>query len=249
MIPIALVNHSRHVTSDELEAIAEALEIQVNDHFAPAWGSNDEVEIDCFDDASAVPSGAHQIVLFDHADHADALGYHTETPAGRPYAKVFVGPILDNGGATLSGDDANTVAATTSHELLELLGDPDCAQWVAGPAIDAGAHYALEVCDPVEAHGYDVTLEDGATQVTVSNFVLPAWFRADGQGPYDYLEVLAGPFSLAEGGYMQVRGAPGSETSVFSDDSVDEWRLAAKRHHAARGQRRRRHHHRHHHSR
>jgi hypothetical protein len=58
---------------------------------------------------------------------------------------------------------------TFSHELLEALTDP-----MTRSSIDRGGRdYEVEICDPVQYHGYPI---DG---VWVSNFVTPAWFKVD----------------------------------------------------------------------
>jgi hypothetical protein len=246
---VALINHSSSLTEDDMEAMAEALDLQANQHWRAPWAEQ-EVAVEYFADARAAPTDMDQIVFFDHSDQAGALGYHSETPHGKPYAKVFVRPILDNGGATVNAPAGrDTVSATASHELLELLGDPGCEQWVEGPAIDQGASYAQELCDPVEAQCYDVTLSDGRTRVTVSNFVLPDWFETQPDSArFDFMGVLTQPFTCAPGGYMQVRGGPGSETDVWGAAAAPaDYKRHAKAHHAARGTRRRARHHRPHH--
>src|SRR5690348_14351978 len=48
------------------------------------------------------PSGWRMHFL-DDADQAGALGYHDVDPDGRPYARVFVGTILDSGGTLADG--------------------------------------------------------------------------------------------------------------------------------------------------
>src|SRR5438445_751400 len=109
--------------------------------------------------------------LADDAEQAGALGYHAETPDGRPYGRVFVGPVLDHGGGWLEGQ--LSVSTVVSHECCELFCDPNVNLW----ADDAqGRAYAVEACDPVEADSYEVSVEGRV--VAVSNFVHPAWFDA-----------------------------------------------------------------------
>src|SRR6266571_4314023 len=61
------------------------------------------------------------LVILDTSDVADALGYHDFTPAGRPIGKVFAqSDIMDNLEWTV----------TASHELLEMLADPDIVRTV-----------------------------------------------------------------------------------------------------------------------
>ena len=84
---------------------------------------------------------------------------------------MFVDPILDNGGTWLRG--ANSVSATISHEVCELVGDPTANHWVENAR---GALVAVELCDPVESCAYSIGLRDGR-RVSVSDFVYPDWFN------------------------------------------------------------------------
>jgi hypothetical protein len=121
---LQIVNASRHRTvrvERAIDAMRKALNIQLRD-VARTWG---EYVYTVVDDAHRQ---GFEIVLLDDADAADALGYHDLDATGRPYARVFVDPILDNGGAWLRG--ATSVSATVSHEVCELVGDPTANHWV-----------------------------------------------------------------------------------------------------------------------
>src|SRR5882672_9437152 len=83
--------------------------------------------------------------MFDTADQAGALGYHDLTTAGLPIGKVFAKTTLDA---------HDLVFVTLSHEVLEILGDPDINLIVQ----KGGRGYSYEVCDAVEddSLGYDI---------------------------------------------------------------------------------------------
>ena len=95
---------------------------------------------------------------------------------------------------------------TASHELLEMLGDPDInltAFVQPNPDAATGLLYAYEVCDACEndQFGYDI---DGSL---VSDFVYPAWFesfRQPGSTQFDYQKKISKPFELLPGGYIGV---------------------------------------------
>ena len=79
--------------------------------------------------------------------------------------KVFAGTDLKYG---------YTWSVTASHELLEMLADPNINLTVLVQSSDtAGKLYAYEVCDTCEAdeNGYEI---DG---VLLSDFVFPSWFE------------------------------------------------------------------------
>ncbi|HEY7375279.1 MAG TPA: hypothetical protein VIF57_24175, partial [Polyangia bacterium] len=88
---------------------------------------------------------------------------------------------------------------TFSHELLEMLADPNinlCAFDEANRRL-----YAYEVCDAVEADqlGYKIG------SVTVSDFVLPGWFEPTHVAKnerFAFKSKVAKPFQLLHGGYI-----------------------------------------------
>lgn len=180
---IVLVRETNLLTDLEVIACAAALHRQVNEHVAPFWAVAATVR-------AGLPGPNSWVVhLRDHSDQAGALGYHDDR--GNPVGYVFV---ADDKRYGLSW------TVTASHEVLEIVGDPDIRSALQVPQGFA----ARELCDPVEADqlGYVI---DG---VHVSDFVLPAWFGAQVTGfpfgPYDYLGHLKRPLQLAPGGYMSL---------------------------------------------
>jgi hypothetical protein len=97
-----------------------------------------------------------------------ASGSHSVS-SGQPYANVQAG----YGWTQIA-----------SHEMLEMLTDPWGDHRIAGRL--------AEVCDPVEHVGYDL---DG---ITVSDFVLPAWF-ARGRGRFDEVGAVTRAFETRFG--------------------------------------------------
>src|SRR5437879_3900794 len=156
---IALLNESTVVTDHDIAAITHALQTQVDRDWQPVWGSR--ADLVAVPKGQPLPAGAWWLGFFDNSDQAGALGYHDLTNEGLPLGKVFAATDKQYG---------QKVSVTASHELLEMLGDPDICR-----CINQGhTLYALEVCDPVEADnlGYDID------SVTVSNFVTPAYFES-----------------------------------------------------------------------
>jgi hypothetical protein len=186
MTTIAIINRSTVMTDAEVKAITAALKIQVKRHFAPIWGV----------DASLVFVGKHQkparnawwLLVLDNTDQADLLGYHDLTPKARPLGKVF---------AKTDQESDLIPSVTISHELLEMLVDPE---------INLGAQvnrqiYAYEVCDPCGDDEFAYKVRD----VWVSDFVTPDWFRPTTglAGPFDYRRHITRPLTLLKGGYYQ----------------------------------------------
>lgn len=215
---VALVNESKHVSAAQVSDIYAALHSQATE-FGKAWG---------FVKPTFLARGtvnATTLLIVDTPDQAGALGYHSTDPRGKPYGRIFVNPVLDNGGTVLgdSGDPSLSVSAVASHEFLEWWLDPFCQLWA-----DQGRRsVAYEACDPVENDAYIVR------GVAVSNFVLPAWFNPDDSaGPWDYLGRLPGPFSMSKGGYL-IQMADGKVSQVYARTPISPYK-PGKAHAASR---------------
>lgn len=201
---IAVINASQAVDPGEVPGVVEALQTQVNDHFMPAWGSGAHL-VEVPPDGTP-PPGSWWLVILDDSDQAGALGYHDLTAEGLPLGKVFAGSDLQYG---------YQWTVTCSHELLEILADPDINLTVQ---IGSQEFVAYEVCDAVEADGYGYSIGD----VLVSDFVTPAWFMPGYPGPYDYAGVCSQPLTLLPGGYIGVWRPGGGWTQVSArSDGAD----------------------------
>lgn len=185
---IAVKNLSKAITDDELLRALPAFQKQVSDDFDGAWGIDATLKF--FKAQDKLPDEAWLLGVFDDADQAGALGYHDLARSGQPLGKVFARTTIDDGGKW---------TVTFSHELLEILADPNinlCAFDEDGRRL-----YAYEVCDAVEADalGYNV---DG---ITVSDFVLPGWFEPTHVGKnerFAFKSEVSAPFQLLPGGYI-----------------------------------------------
>lgn len=231
---IAVINASTRFSESDLGLAVRAVEHQVHYQVAPAWGAK-PVTVVHAKDASLVPAGSYVLTVYDDADQADALGYHTEDPDGTVHGKVFVSPVLDNGGTALSG--AVSVSAVLSHEVLETYIDPHVQLW----AFDGtSAMWAYEICDAVEDSAYWVPVPHGSAgpvNVSVSNFLLPAAF--DAQAPagaeLDFMRKLSVPFQISGGGYA-VKLTLGQDTTVQQvfGPQFAEWKRPGKEHDLSR---------------
>jgi hypothetical protein len=195
-IRVAVINRSTLLASEEAGGVTDALRKQVQRDYANGWEIGSEVAVDL---TEAAADGAWQLVLLDDSDQADALGYHDLTQEGRPLGKVFVRSVRESGGEW-------SVAA--SHELLEMLADPDINLAAEGPDPNdpkKAAFYAYENCDPVQGDSYEI---DG---VAVSNFVYPEFFEMNpARGSrFDHLKLLSKPFKLRPNGYVSFLPIPG----------------------------------------
>ncbi|WBO62520.1 hypothetical protein [Streptomyces camelliae] len=218
---ITVVNKSTLCTDDEVKAMTRACATQVEMHAAPIWGQTPTPVVYAADEEEA-PPGAWCIAIMDDADQADALGWHTEEQGDVIYGRVFARPVLDNGGAVLTGP--LTVSSVLSHEVLETLVDPHVNLWA-----DAGngEAYALECCDAVESDSYPVDVL-GVGRVSVSNFCSPHWFdpRAAKGEKFDFLGKVTAPFQMSKGGYVVIT-REGKVHQKYGEE-YPEWRKQTK---------------------
>ena len=191
-IKITITNESTVLTDAQVEAAVPALQRQVSRDLAPIWGV--DADLSFVPKETAPPSKTWQIVILDNSDQAGALGYHDLTMEGQPLAKVFAA-------TDIQFKSAWTV--TASHELLEMLIDPDINLYANNQSGMEISFYAYEVCDACEADQYGYKI-DG---VLVSDFVYPAWFegfREAKSTQFDYQKKITAPFQLLADGYISI---------------------------------------------
>ena len=190
---VAIINASTLLRDSDVAAAVPALQRQVTEHLAVVWGI--DATLYFVPQGASPPAGTWWLSVLDNSDQAGMLGYHDLTTEGLPIGKVFAGSDLMKG---------LNWTVTASHELLEMLIDPDINRAVfVQDGTGGGRLFACEICDPCEAdqHGY---LIDG---ILVSDFVFPSWFqsfRKPGSTQFDVLQRITQPFELIAGGYISV---------------------------------------------
>lgn len=198
-----------------LADLVAALQTQVDQHFAPIWGT--PVKLTLTDGPVA---GKWWLGLFDDADVAGALGYHDLTDQGLPLGKIFVRTALKYG---------EHVSVTASHELLEMLADP---------AINLVAFASVSNRDPVAYESADAVEQDTYTinGIEMSNFVYPEYFQdhMDGKVQTDYLNHLGRQVwpAMTPGGYLSLF-KDGQWTQIFGS-GTGERRMALQLAHGDR---------------
>jgi hypothetical protein len=208
MLTVAIQNNSTVVPDSQMPAVIAALQRQVSNEFAAAW--NVDAKLILIARGEPMPAGAAQLLILDDSTQADALGFHETTSEGLPIGYCFAKSTMQDGGQW---------TVTASHELLELLADPDINLTVLVPQNRGGYLAAYEVCDAVEDVNYTI---DG---IAVSDFVLPSYFESqaiDGaapKGPFDHVGKLAEPLpAMLPGGYLSVmRIATGAGWQQLTD--------------------------------
>ena len=201
---ISVVNHTHGRIKDEevLHAI-RAINTQITEDFEPYWSMGARLRLERRTERRPDPKGGADlrgdaiVYLWDKIAPDDALGYHDKTDSGLPYGFVFIEL------AERLREDWRT---TLSHEVLELIADPEANLLVRGPGPngkDDIAYYWYEMCDPVQDETYIIG------DVPVCNFVLPLYFTSgsDIHGRNDFLGRPHGggtlpSFQVNPGGYL-----------------------------------------------
>jgi hypothetical protein len=191
-IQIAVVNNYQQLTDAQVKPVVDALQLQVHRDFAPLWGI--DADLTYYPAGQQVPPTSWLLGIFDNSDQAGALGYHDLTQQGLPLGKVFAGT---------DAQYKSQWSVTASHELLEMLGDPDINLTVFRQQQDgSGVLYAYETCDACEddQFGYQIN------GVLVSDFVLPSWFEDfhSSGTQFDFCNKINTAFGLIAGGYIGV---------------------------------------------
>lgn len=209
---IVVSNHSTQdpgygaATVATLQKFTTALARFFADDFCPKWCLAPVPVRLGADDGADVGDDEWELAIFDTSDVPGAAGYHATDARGRPYGRVFLDACND----WFHGDASVTLDGT--HEGAELLVNSGANRWV--DMTDALHEQAMEAADRVEDTSYTKDLGDG-DPVTLTNFLLPAYFEADGYpGPLDFLGKLTSRADKTPGGYYIERTAGQDPTSV-----------------------------------
>jgi hypothetical protein len=213
---VAIVNQSTLIQDSDLGTISQAL-MQTVPQFCTAWNVQ-TVMISFVPKGKPVPNGSTCIYVLDDPDVQGAYGYH-DTTGTVAYAKVFVKPIVQNGGGLLAHTSTSnvSVAQVISHELFEMLAHTICNSWWM--TSNGSAFYAAEVCDPVQ--GNTVPVNVAGKIVDLSDYILPAWSNPESKsGPYNKLNTVKTPMTVDKNGYS-IKVSAGTVSCVFGE-SVDQ---------------------------
>ena len=191
-VNVEIVNECTVLTDAQIRKAVAAVQTQVHRDFAPVWGT--DADLNFVPKGKKLRPNTWWIGVFDNSDKAGALGYHDLTNKGLPVGKVFAESDIQSNSSWTND---------LSHEVLEMLGDPDINLAAYREEKGKMIFYAYEVCDPCEddPDGY---LIDG---ILVSDFVFPAWFegfRKEGSAQFDFRKHITKPFQLLPNGYIGV---------------------------------------------
>jgi len=173
---IAIINNTTSVSDATLQAVTNAVAVQVHNEYKAKWGN--DATLVFVGKGKTIPAGAWKCYI------GQTKGdYHT-VASSLPIAYCHV-----------KGVTTDYWTNTISHEVLEMRTDPFVNTTYTQPG--GGTGY-VEVCDACEtnAQGYRIST------ILMSDFVYPSWFKSNGTGPYDYRGLITAPFQVLSGGYL-----------------------------------------------
>ena len=240
---IAIVNASTLVSDEIGSTIVSALNL-VLPAFCQSWGLQPYTAVYIGKDkATAIRLRVYILDLV--GTKPTILAYHTVSD-DTPYGVCFVKSVLAYGGTLIYSTSRSvpTLAQSISHEIFELLIDPNCNNW--WDIGDGKTLIAKEVSDPVQANLLTVNVEISPevksyniiskktiivkpavnALVTLSDWVLPSWAIPQRKtGPFNFMNTLKGPFAVDKGGYVSTltNGTSGQvKGMIFADDLSEE---------------------------
>src|SRR5437867_4069784 len=87
---VACFNKAKTSLGIELNALVSAMQVYVNQHVAPVWGTSAKLI-----ESTDFVKDAWAMVFLETADQPGALAYHELTPEGLPLSKVFVRTTIE----------------------------------------------------------------------------------------------------------------------------------------------------------
>jgi len=198
----ALINESNVLDDGDLTKMSLAINIALAD-FCSDWSTTPSQTIAVKKGGSIPPQPAGMpppilVTLSDVADIPGSYGTHGIVN-NVPYAKVFVKPILDNGGVVLySPTNSFSVSRVTSYHIFGLIGQIAYPSWWNN--LQGTVVYGWDLCNPVQ--GNSIPLKVTNYTVGISDYILPNWANPSSTTrPFNKLDTLTAPLSVDSTGY------------------------------------------------
>jgi hypothetical protein len=194
LIQVGLVDKTKAIDPELMQAVAAALTIQVTRDLPQFW--NVQATVTYEPNASKIPAGVWPVFLVKTLPPGEG-GFHLDQH-NQPFAKVIASP----------GSDEWTIDA--SHETLEMLVDPNgnrlqpstSIQIENGKIVDGTGQfgYLVEACDPCEADNYAYPIQG----VAVSDFLTPHFYDpvVTPGTRYSFTGAIKAPRQILPGGYI-----------------------------------------------
>ena len=182
-IHVGLVSQSG-VSLAELSRLANACNIQIARDFGPIWDV--DAVITAFESLEDVPAHFWPVVIHPYDLTPEPVGMH-KVVEGNPVCFI---------------KHTDTWGLVVSHEILEMIGDPDGDYVIEGPGLNGEGYpveYLVEVSDPCQHEEFAYIIDD----VLVSDFILPDYYSAEDQeGKFSFTGAVKRPREVLTGGYV-----------------------------------------------
>jgi hypothetical protein len=194
LIRVGLVDKTKAIDPELMQAVAAALTIQVTRDLPQFW--NVQATVTYEPNASKIPAGVWPVFLVKTLPPGEG-GFHLDQH-NQPYSKVIASPTSDEW----------TIDA--SHETLEMLVDPNgnrlqpstSIQVENGKIVDGTGQFAylVEACDPCEADNFAYPIQG----VAVSDFLTPHFYDpvVTPGTRYSFTGAIKAPRQILPGGYI-----------------------------------------------
>lgn len=194
LIQVGLVDKTKEIDPELMQAVAAALTIQVTRDLTQFW--NVQATVTYQPNPAKIPAGVWPVFLVKSLPPGEG-GFHLDKH-NQPYAEVIAS----------SKSDEWTIDA--SHETLEMLVDPSGNRLqnstsieIKNGKIEDGTGqfaYLVEACDPCEADNYAYPVQG----VAVSDFITPHFYEpvATPGTRYSFTGAIKAPRQILPGGYI-----------------------------------------------
>ncbi|HWU86619.1 MAG TPA: hypothetical protein VN253_05065 [Kofleriaceae bacterium] len=211
---VSIVNFSSALADDEVMEAVRVVNRQVMEDVRPRW----QLSAQLFFSSASGGAPAPDLLVDDAAifvcdtPEGQNIGFHQANALDIPYGFVFT---------ELAHQLGQPWTITLSHEVIEMIVDPQVNQLVVGPhptEPTRSVPFLKEVCDPVQADSYVI---DGTA---VANFVTPAYY-AVGSSPRSTNQCARdlAPFGVLHGGYVQYLDDQIGALRTFGPAAMRAW--------------------------
>jgi hypothetical protein len=234
---ISIINQTLGEISDaELLTVIRAINQQIEFDFTPYWSMPATVRLEGTmleqpraNAAAAVMRGDAVVYLSSSRTKSNPEGFHDRNYRGIPYGVVY---------SEISEKMGDPWSVTLSHEVLELIADPQANNYVQGPKpndLRKKVFFWFEMCDAVSSGTYEIN------GVALQNFLLPAYFEPPVPGARtNFLGTELRPFGIAPKSYVGYYNPETQQQETIDSDEVGKRRREIKnRGGKSRGARRR----------
>jgi hypothetical protein len=191
---VGLVDKTGKLDPQLLQETAAALSVQVTRDLSPIW--NVQATVQHLHSPKKIPVGVWPVFLVAKLPPGEG-GFHLDKK-NQPYAEVIGTP------------DSNDWTIDASHEILEMLVDPQGNRLQASRAIEISGDgvadttgefdYLVEACDPCESNDYAYSIAG----IAVSDFITPNFYDpvVTSGTRYSFGGNIKAPRQILPGGYI-----------------------------------------------